>query len=86
VCAGCLEGGEALTYCRVLFLEPVECGLAKVHPVLSRIRTQREHLHIRQDVFSCTSLAAQLEERLLELFDLLPVLLRCVLLLFQRKR
>jgi hypothetical protein len=35
-------------------------------------------------VSPCADLAAQLEEGLLKLFDLFPVLLRCFLLLFQR--
>ena len=42
----------------------------KVRPVLSRVSAQREYAHTRQDVLPCANLAAELEERLLELFHL----------------
>jgi hypothetical protein len=58
--------------------------LAKIGPVLSGVRGEREHADAGRDVSPCAHLAAQLEEGLLELLDLLSVLLCRLLLLFQR--
>jgi hypothetical protein len=78
------EGGEALEESRVFLFESVECSLAEIRPFLSRIRAQREYAYARRDVSSCADFSAELEQRLLQLLDLLSVLSRRFFLLIQR--
>jgi hypothetical protein len=44
-------------------------NLLQVHPVLSRVRSQREHLHTRWHVSFCANLAAEFNGGLPQLFD-----------------
>jgi len=38
-------------------------SLLQVHPVLSGVHSQQEHLHTRQQVSFCTDLTAKLDKR-----------------------
>ena len=69
---------------RVFLFESVEYGLTEIDPFLSWVRTQREHAHAKRDVSSRANFAAELEQHLLQLLDLLAVLSHRFFLLLQR--